>query len=202
MNILNTVKGLLKRKGGADVPNLETTESAVSSKMRSAISLWWDAFQGFLPLEPSHRNFKPLPTSYTSTAYLAQLVTGEIKFEVADEELNKHVQKNLLPNLDRITQLTLVGGFTVIKPYFVQSGEMFFDFGTSRDFLPLALDENGHVTEGIFYERIRYRGKIYERREHHIFQNGVHIVRNTAYLYGTKLLLASRVMANPRWSSR
>lgn len=74
----------------------------------------------------------------------------------------------------------------MIKPYFVQSGEMFFDFGTSRDFLPLALDENGHITEGVFYERIRYKGKVYERREHHAFQNGVHTVRNIAYLYGTK----------------
>lgn len=198
MNILSTIKGLLMRKGGTDVLSFETTESAESSKMRSAISLWWDAFQGFLPLEPTHQNFKPLPTSYTSTAYLAQLVTGEIKFEVADEELNKHVQKNLLPNLDRITQLTLVGGFTVIKPYFVQSGEMFFDFGTSRDFLPMALDENGHVTEGVFYERIRYKGKIYERREHHIFQDGVHTVRNTAYIYGTRRTV--ELSEVPKWA--
>lgn len=198
MNILSTIKGLLKRKGGTDVLSFETTESAESSKMRSAISLWWDAFQGFLPLEPTHQNFKPLPTSYTSTAYLAQLVTGEIKFEVADEELNKHVQKNLLPNLDRITQLTLVGGFTVIKPYFVQSGEMFFDFGTSRDFLPMALDENGHVTEGVFYERIRYKGKIFERREHHIFQDGVHTVRNTAYIYGTRRTV--ELSEVPKWA--
>lgn len=126
------------------------TDSAVSSTMRSATSLWWDAFQGQLPFTQTHKNFKPLPVAYTSTAYLAQLVTGEIKFEVADEELNKHVQKNLLPNLDRIVQQTLVGGYTVIKPYFVQSGEMFFDSGTSRDFLPMALDENGHITEGVF----------------------------------------------------
>lgn len=159
MSILNTLKGLFKGKGGATVDDFDITDSAVSSTMRSATSLWWDAFQGQLQFAQTQKNFKPLPTAYMSTAYLAQLVTGEIKFEIADEELNKHVQKNLLPNLDRIVQLTLVGGFTVIKPYFVQSGEMFFDFGTSRDFLPMALDENGHVTEGIFYERIRYRGK-------------------------------------------
>lgn len=178
MNVLNALKGLFKGKGGTDVDDFNITDSAVSSTMRSATSLWWDAFQGQLPFAQTHKNFKPLPTAYVSTAYLAQLVTGEIKFEVADEELNKHVQKNLLPNLDRIVQQTLVGGYTVIKPYFVQSGEMFFDSGTSRDFLPMALDENGHITEGVFFERIRYHGKIYERREHHIFRNGVHTVRN------------------------
>jgi hypothetical protein len=198
MNVLNALKGLFKGKGGTDVDDFNITDSAVSSTMRSATSLWWDAFQGQLPFAQTHKNFKPLPTAYVSTAYLAQLVTGEIKFEVADEELNKHVQKNLLPNLDRIVQQTLVGGYTVIKPYFVQSGEMFFDSGTSRDFLPMALDENGHITEGVFFERIRYRGKIYERREHHTFQNGVHTVRNTAYLYGTKH--AVELATVPKWA--
>lgn len=198
MNVLNALKGLFKGKGGTDVDDFNITDSAVSSTMRSATSLWWDAFQGQLPFTQTHKNFKPLPVAYTSTAYLAQLVTGEIKFEVADEELNKHVQKNLLPNLDRIVQQTLVGGYTVIKPYFVQSGEMFFDSGTSRDFLPMALDENGHITEGVFFERIRYRGKIYERREHHTFQNGVHTVRNTAYLYGTKH--AVELATVPKWA--
>lgn len=159
MNVLNALKGLFKGKGGTDVDDFNITDSAVSSTMRSATSLWWDAFQGQLPFAQTHKNFKPLPTAYVSTAYLAQLVTGEIKFEVADDELNRHVQKNLLPNLDRIVQQTLVGGYTVIKPYFVQSGEMFFDSGTSRDFLPMALDENGHITEGVFFERIRYHEK-------------------------------------------
>ncbi len=198
MDVLNALKGLFKGKGGAGVDDFKITDSAVSPTMRSATSLWWDAFQGQLPFAQTHKNFKPLPTAYISTAYLAQLVTGEIKFEVADEELNKHVQKNLLPNLDRIVQQTLVGGYTVIKPYFVQSGEMFFDSGTSRDFLPLALDENGHITEGIFRERIRYRGKIYERREHHTFRDRVHTVRNTAYIYGTKRTV--ELSEIPKWA--
>lgn len=126
-----------------------------------------------------------------------QLVTGEIKFELADERLNSFVQKNLLPRLDRIMQLTLVGGYTVIKPYITRSGEIFFDMGTSRDFLPITLDENGQITEGIFFERVRYEGKIYERREWHCFRNGTHTVRNSAYIYGTR----NRVELGsvPRW---
>lgn len=182
----NAIKNLFKWKEGAALNKPGITESALSPTMKSAVSVWWDAFQGQLPFVPTHKKYKPLPVAYISTSYLAQLVTGEIKFGIADENFNNYVQKNLLPNLDRITQLTLVGGFTVIKPYFVQSGEMFFDFGTSRDFLPLALDKNGNITEGVFYERIRYKGKVYERQEHHAFQNDVHTVRNTAYLYGTK----------------
>lgn len=159
--------------------------SALSPAMKVATREWWDAFRGVLPMEHSHENFKPLPVAYYSTAYLAQLVTGEIKFELPDPRLNAFVQKNLVPMLDRITQLTLVGGYTVIKPYITENGEVFFDVASSRDFLPLALDENGRITEGVFFERVRYNGKIYERREYHSFSGGIHTVRNSAVLYGT-----------------
>lgn len=198
MSILNKLLSGIKIRDEPDIQDFTDAESAVSPTMRAATNIWWQAFQGMLPFEETHRNFKPLPTAYMSTAYLARLITGEIKLEVADEGFNAYVQKNLLPNLDRIVQLTLVGGYTVIKPYFVSTGEMFFDIGTSRDFLPLALDENGHITEGIFYERIRYKGKVYERREHHTFRDGVHYVRNTALLYGTRRTVPLAEI--PRWA--
>lgn len=202
MIVLDKVKSLLNgfKKGGEamEESDLSKVQSAVSPTMKTATTVWWEVFKGFLPMEKTHDNFRPLPIAYTSTAYLAQLVTAEIKFEVADEQLNGFVQKNLVPNLDRITQLTLVGGYTVIKPYIVSTGEIFFDVGTSRDFRPIALDENGHITEGIFFERIRYKGKVYERREHHIFADGVHTVRNSAYLYGTRRRV--ELTEIPRWA--
>ena len=177
------------------IADLSKIESASSPLMREKTREWWDVFQGNLP--PTHKNFRPLPVAYFSTAYLAQLVTSEIKFEFADEHLNAFAQKNLLPRLDRIVQLTLVGGYTVIKPYITQNGEIFFDVGTSRDFIPITLDENGQITEGIFFERVRHEGKIYERREWHCFKNGIHTVSNSAYLYGshTRVELSSI----PRW---
>ena len=202
MIVLDKIKSLLNgfKKGGETMEeaDLSKVQSALSTKMETATNVWWNVFQNSLPMEKTHKNFRPLPIAYNSTAYLAQLVTAEIKFEVADENLNGFVQKNLVPNLDRITQLTLVGGYTVIKPYIVSTGEIFFDVGTSRDFRPIALDENGHITEGIFFERIRYKGKVYERREHHIFADGVHTVRNSAYLYGTRHRV--ELTEVPRWA--
>ena len=180
----------------ADISKIET---AASAAMQSATKLWWNAFQRILPQEPTHKNFRPLPLAYVSSAYLAQLVTGEIKYQLADERLNYYSEKNLLPNLDRITQLTLVGGYTVIKPYMTATGEVFYDFGTSRDFLPIALDENGHITEGIFFERIKYRGTIYERREHHCFENGIHAVTNTVWECGKNRKLELKEI--PRWAA-
>lgn len=203
MQLLKSLKSLVSgfKKDGEIVPDItdiSKIETAVSAAMKAESDLWWNVFQGNLPQKATHKNFKPLPVAYVSTAYLAQLVTGEIKFELADKRLNSFVQKNLLPNLDRIVQLTLVGGYTVIKPYIVNSGEIFFDIGTSRDFLPIMLDENGHITEGIFFERICFKGKIYERREHHRFENGVHFVRNSAYLYGTRHRV--ELTEIPRWA--
>lgn len=204
MNVLKRLKSLLNglKRGGDNVEaiaDLTKIEAAVSATMSAKTREWWDAFQGFLPQEATHKNFKPLPTAYISTAYLAQLVTGEIKFEFTDEQLNGYAQKNLVPNLDRIVQLTLVGGYTVIKPYITRSGEIFFDVGTSRDFLPIAFDENGHVTEGIFFERIRYKSKVYERREHHRFDGEMHYVHNSAYLYGARQRV--ELTEIPRWSA-
>lgn len=201
MSVLTKLKSLFSSgKEGGKLGAYEDiiSESAVSNKMKSAASAWWDAFEGALPFPQTHKNFEPLPTAYVSTAYLARLVTSEIKFEIADENLNRFVQENLVPSLDRITQQTLVGGYTVIKPYIGQTGDIFFDVGTSRDFLPIALDENGRVTEGVFYERIRYKGKVYERREHHIFSGGVHTVRNSAVLYGTRRTV--ELSEIPRWA--
>ncbi len=202
MSVLTKIKKLLNGlgKGGDGVENIvdiSKIETAQSPTMRAKTDEWWNVFQGNLPQEKTHNHFAPLPVAYTSTAYLAQLVTGEIKFEVPDEGLNFFVQKNLIPNLDRITQLTLVGGYTVIKPYITRSGEIFFDVGTSRDFKPISLDENGHITEGIFRELIRYKGKIYERREHHRFDGEYHFVRNTAWLYGTRQQV--ELSEIPRW---
>ncbi|MBP0982722.1 MAG: hypothetical protein J6A19_03275 [Oscillospiraceae bacterium] len=161
MNVLDKIKSLLNgiKQGGdtMEEADLSKVQSALSTKMETATNIWWDVFQNSIPMEKTHKIFRPLPIAYTSTAYLAQLVTAEIKFEVADEKLNGFVQKNLVPNLDRITQLTLVGGYTVIKPYIVSTGEIFFDVGTSRDFRPIALDENGHITEGIFKSSWRRR---------------------------------------------
>ncbi len=201
MNILKFLKNRISgsEKNGADMDtDISKPESAVSAAMRAETDLWWNIFQGYLPQKATHKNFKPLPVAYVSTAYLAQLVTGEIKFEIADERLNYFVQKNLLSSLDRIVQLTLVGGYTVIKPYITGSGEIFFDVGTSRDFLPISFNENGQITEGIFFERIKWSGKIYERRERHRFENGVHYVRNSAYLYGTRQRI--ELTEIPRWA--
>lgn len=203
MNVLKTLKSLVNgfRKGGEsvdDIADISKIETAQSPIMREKTREWWDIFQGGMPIKPAHKNFRPLPTAYVSTAYLAQLVTGEIKFELADERLNSFVQKNLVPRLDRLVQLTLVGGYTVIKPYITRTGEIFFDIGTSRDFLPISLDENGQITEGIFFERVRYNGKVYERREWHCFKNGTHCVRNSAYLYGTRQRVELSTI--PRWA--
>lgn len=202
MSVLTKIKSLLNGlgKGGDTVENiadLSKIEAAQSPTMKARTDEWWSIFCGKIPREKTHNHFAPLPVAYTSTAYLAQLVASEIKFEVPDEGLDFFIQKNLVPNLDRITQLTLVGGYTVIKPYITRSGEIFFDVGISRDFKPIVLDENGHITEGIFLERIRYKGKIYERREHHRFDGETHSVKNTAWLYGTRQQVELGEI--PRW---
>lgn len=197
-DLLKDFQSLYRQKTAEEVKSMADIDSAVSGTMKAAINSWWEIFKGIQPFEITRRNYKPLPVAYLSTAHLAKLVVSEIKFEIPDAAFNAYVQKNLLPTLERIVQLTLAGGYTIIKPYFAPSGEMFFDFGTSRDFVPIELNENGHVTDGVFYERIQYHGKRYERRERHTFRNGIHAVKNTAVIYGGEQLV--ELSDIPRWS--
>ena len=195
------IKSLFKgfKKGGEKMEDVSRLPSAASSTMKLATDIWWSIFKGEMQKAPSHKNMHPIRMASFSTAYLAQLVCTEIKYELADETLNGYVMKNLLPNLDSITQKTLVGGYTVIKPYITPSGRIFFDVGTSRDFKPIAFDENGHIIEGEFRERINYKGTIYERREYHRFDGSTHYIRNTAYRYGTQHSVELSTI--PRWAA-
>lgn len=195
------IKGFFKgltNKGGEQMENTDKLRSAASADMQAAIKTWWEIFSGDMQKAPSHENMHPIRLAATSTAYLAQLVCSELKFELPDETLNSFVQRNLLPDLDTITQKTLVGGYTVIKPYITVTGQVYFDVGTSRDFKPISFDENGHITEGEFYQRIAYNGKIYERREYHRFDGKQHYIRNTASLYGSKHSI--ELSDIPRWA--
>ena len=122
MNIIDRIKSFLGfGKGGdsmdmtADITKLET---AASKYMQTATALWWEAFQRRLPQKPTHENFRPIAMAYTSTSAMAQLVTSELKFQLADEALNGFAQANLIPSLDKISQLTLAGGYTVNKPFY------------------------------------------------------------------------------------
>lgn len=195
------IKGFLKglaNKGGERMENTDKLQTAASATMQTAIASWWEIFSGDMQKKPSHENMRPIRLAATSTAYLAQLACSELKFELPDEALNGFVKRNLLPDLDLVTQLTLVGGYTVIKPYITTSGQIYFDVGTSRDFKPISFDENGHITEGEFRQRIAYNGKVYERREYHCFDGSRHYVRNTAWLYGTKHRI--ELSDIPRWA--
>ncbi len=198
MTFLKTLKnrfGGLK-KGSDNMDETDIFINAQSSIMREKTREWWNIFRGCRSRNDG--SLSPLPMAYISTAYLARLATSEIKFELRDERLNAYVQKNLVPELDRIVQLTLVGGYSVIKPYMTKSGEVFFDIGTSEDFIPISFDENGHITEGIFSERVRYNDKIYVRREHHRFYGGVHDIDNSAFLFGTRQRVPLTEI--PRWA--
>lgn len=198
MNVIKkAIKGISDNfKKFEDMDETDISLNTQSPLMREKTREWWRIFRG--AYAQKDKNFNPIPMAYISTAYLARLATSEISFELPDERLNAYVQKNLVPELDRIVQLTLVGGYTVIKPYMTKNGEVFFDVGTSEDFLPIAFDENGHIIEGTFTERVRYNGRIYVRREHHAFYGGIHRIENYAYLFGTRR--GVEMTEVPRWA--
>lgn len=187
MWLIDKIKGLFARKGAPE---------SMDTAMKSHIDLWWQIFAGQAPWIGCKS--KPLPLAVLSTAYLANLTCGELKYELPDKYLNEQLQAHFLPQIDKIVQAALVGGYAVIKPYITRTGNIFYDYATSRDFTAIEFDETGRVVEGIFTDYCKYQNREYERKEHHVWHDGLHEVQNTVYVKGSRQTVDIAVI--PRWS--
>lgn len=72
----------LFRKRVNDIKNNGCTDRVMSDNIKK----WWDIYCNSPPW--LKENTKPLPIVAISTAYLAQLVSNELKYEVEDEFIN------------------------------------------------------------------------------------------------------------------
>lgn len=171
-------------------------DMVTGTEMQKLITLWWDIFSGRASW--INEKSRPLPMAVLSTAYLANLICCELKFELADNYLSEQIQKHLLPQLDKMVQVMLVGGYVVIKPYVTRGNKILFDYADSRRFTLLEMDESGNVTEGIFTDYCKYKDREYERREHHLWHDNIHEVKNSVYIKGTEQTV--NLESIPRWA--
>lgn len=187
MWLLDKIKGLFSRG---------RSESVTDSQMQSHINLWWEIFAGKACWNKARS--KPLPIAVLSTSYLSNLICGELKYELSDKYLNEQIGSHLIPQIDKIVQFALVGGYAVIKPYITKTGDIYYDFATSQNFEPIAFDEVGRVVEGVFIDCAKVNKKDYIRKEHHLWHDGLHEVQNKVYLKGSNTELPLSTV--PRWA--
>lgn len=118
------------------------------------------------------------------------------------EYLNKTYQTKLVKKLRREIEYGIALGGLVIKPYVVQNdteqtdsnsenvltldkkidkADIEFDFVLANNFYPLAFNGSGDITEAAFIQRKVDKDVIYSRLEHHVYNNHVVTVTNTAF---------------------
>lgn len=83
------------------------------------------------------------------------------------EYLNKQYQLNLLPQIRRQLEYGIAKGGLVIKPFVYNKTELGFTFCQADDFLPIAFDSTGKMTEAAFVEKIFDKANVYTRIEYH-----------------------------------
>lgn len=97
------------------------------------------------------------------------------------EYLNKVYQEKLVEKLPRLVEKALALGGVVIKPY-VSNGKAYFDFTLQGDFVPLAFDDDGVLTDVAFVDQFTVGNKKYTKIERQIFDNNKVTIYNKAYV--------------------
>lgn len=164
-------------------------QGLLSSRMAAQIEQWYQIFEGRPAWKEKKR--KLVGTAAFSTAYLARLVNAELKVQISGSEraayLDERIQSDVLPKLVEKTQLAMVGGQIVMKP-FVQDGCLAVEYIRANDFLPVKADYRGTITAAVFFERACRNDKTYIRTEYHRLEKDGYIIENRAFVSQTGTL--------------
>lgn len=174
-------KDLLSRNVGGKI--------MLSSDMADSVDLWFEIFKGRAPWI-NHKT-KSVRIANLSTAYLSRLINAEIKLEVTGspraEYINTCVQDMFLPRIAEFTQLALVGGMVVYKPYYC-NGTLGIEVVRADNFYPIAIDSMGNISAGVFVERKKEEERCYTRLEIHRLEGKTYVITNKAFCgYGESL---------------
>lgn len=179
MSFVKKVKELMFSK---ETFNQIDEKILISDDMYSAIKKWFDIFEG--KAEWIGNKTKSIKLANFSTAYLSKLINAELKINITGSSradfLNRQINKYVLPKINEKTQLALVGGQIILKP-FVLNNEIAIEFIPANNFYPTSVDASGRATSGIFTETYINGKDAYIRLEVHEFKEGIYKVINKAY---------------------
>lgn len=198
------IKGVMGRMFGFDsVAGTLDGEVLVSTKMQTAIEIWWKMFEN----RPPWVSEDDVPTISLPSAVageIARLVTVEAESELTGspraDYLNETWQE-MMGDLRRQVEFAAAGGHLVFKPY-VDEGGLTLDYVKAGRFIPTAYTSRGEINGGVFVERV-HRGKTWYTRleQHEMTQEGYHIV-NRAFCSSQEEQLGKEVPLSqvPEWS--
>lgn len=170
-------------------------EDCVSDSMRAAIYDWSKMYTN----EPDWKkgDVKSCNLASAICKEFARLVTLELKSKCEDEELDSIYRSEILEKLRGVVEKACAKGGIVIKPMINNRHEIKVDFITAENFIPLAEDSDGEVTECLLGSFCREGKNYYTKIEHHkLSENGMYSIETKVYRSAALESLGKEIGAN------
>lgn len=192
--IMKAVRRMVSYK---DIPDVfPEVENGVSEDMQSAIDLWKDMYMDKSPWINEANGMYSMGIANEVCSELARQVTLELESSITESGevtegmienehaedvntrakfLNNSYRKHLLSVLREKLEYGMAMGGMIIRPY-VHGNNIYFDFNSQGDFIPLAFTDNGVITDVAFPDYFVDGKKRYVRVERHRFDPEAHTV--------------------------
>lgn len=147
---------------------------AVNDEMANTIELWLSMYMGKAPwLAPIHMRSLGIPAQIASD--IAQMTTIEMEVKVEGSARANYIAEQLTPVLESIrpyTEYACASGGIMFKPYpDTAAGTIEVDFNQADEFLPIAHNSRGEITDCIFVGTEKIGQYYFRRLERHTFKS-------------------------------
>lgn len=168
-NFINKIKEILRRMVAYKTveETIEDNIYAVGEEMTSAIEKWRSIYQDDSPWLDDKIISLGLGKAICQT--MKMQVLSEMGTEIKDNEfMNEQYQKHFVEKLSEHIEKAMAMGGVVARPYF-SNGEIYTDFCLQGDFIPIAFDDDGEMTDVAFVYRFVSGSKYFTRVERQTF---------------------------------
>jgi A118 family predicted phage portal protein len=179
-------------------------DDSISNKMQDAISRWNSIYQDNSPWLTNKVHSLQLGKSICQT--MAMMVLSEMESQIDGKTeraktLNEQYQEHLVEKLADNVEFGMALGSLIMKPY-ISGNEIYIDFCKQGDYLPIAYDDDGNITDVAFQDSFTVGKTTYTRIERQTFTGNSVIIEEKAFKsnnddLGTEIPLTSV----PRWAS-
>lgn len=183
---------------------IDINEVTISDDMSNAIQLWKQMYRDKSPWLDSEAGIYSLGLAKEICNSFQQQMLSELETKIiqpgmdddVDEDksnvdadittraqyLNNAYMKRLIKKLPQAVEKGLALGGMVIKPY-VSNNELYFDFSFQGEFLPIAFDDDGNITDIAFYDQFIAGEYVYTKIERQTFSQTDHkiVIENKAF---------------------
>jgi len=130
-----------------------------------------------------HQNGK-LSLASSIASETARLATLEMKSKISGSARAKFLNRfyeDVIKGIRTSAEIACAKGGIVLKPY-VSGEKILISRIPAENFVPIAFDETGRITDAVFLDRVSSGKSICTRLERHSFVGDKYIIRNSAFL--------------------